>query len=48
MRSDRQSLLAQWELPEADALRQEWQISAGMVVEEGIGGAGLFAAGRSK
>jgi len=46
MRSDRQPLLAQWELSEAEALRQEWQMSAGMVVEEGVAGAGRFAADR--
>ena len=48
MRSDRQSLLAQWGLSEADALRQEWRMSAGMVAEEGISGAGRFAAGSSE
>jgi len=46
MRSDRQSLLAQWELSEADALRQEWQISAGIVAQEGISGAGKFKSQR--
>ena len=48
MRSDRQSLLAQWELSEADALRQEWQISAGVVAKEGVAGAGRFATGKRK
>ena len=48
MRSDRRSLLAQWELSESDALRQEWQISAEMVVEEGISGAGRFTASRKE
>lgn len=48
MRSDRRSLLAQWQLAEADALRQEWAISAGIVAAEGISGAGRFADSRRK
>ena len=48
LRSDRQSVLTQWELSEGDALRREWQISSRVVTEEGISGAGQFAAGRSK
>ena len=46
MRCDRQSLLSQWGLSEADALRQEWGNSAEMVAEEGISGAGRFAMSR--
>jgi enoyl-CoA hydratase len=48
LRRDRRSLLAQWELSEADALRQEWEMSAGIVVKEGISGAGRFADSRRK
>lgn len=48
LRADRASALAQWDLPLQDALRNEWRTSAGMAIEEGIAGAGRFAAGKGR
>ncbi|MCZ0737075.1 crotonase/enoyl-CoA hydratase family protein [Phreatobacter sp. AB_2022a] len=48
MRADRASTYAQWDMPIADALRNEWRISAPMVAAEGVAGAGRFAAGKGR
>ena len=48
MRRDRQSVLSQHGLSEADALRQEWQNSRDAVLEEGVAGAGRFKDGTGR
>jgi enoyl-CoA hydratase len=48
LRRDRQSLLSQHGLSEADALRQEWQVSRDAVLEEGVAGAGRFKEGAGR
>lgn len=48
LRADRASLRAQAGLPEAEALRREWEISAGTVARAGQAGAARFAAGRGR
>ncbi len=48
MRADRQSVYAQEGLSELDGLRSEWQISAAMVMQEGVAGAMRFSAGKGR
>ena len=48
MRADRRSVFLQEGLPEAEALRGEWQNSSGVFVQEGAAGAARFAAGRGR
>jgi enoyl-CoA hydratase len=48
MLTDRQSAYAQWDLPLADALRQEGRHGTPMVFAEGVAGAGKFAAGSGR
>jgi enoyl-CoA hydratase len=48
MRADRASARAQAGLPERAALRQEWQMSKGMVAAEGAKGAARFASGKGR
>ncbi len=48
LRADRASALAQWDMPLQDALRNEWRTSASMAIEEGVAGAGRFAAGKGR
>ena len=48
LRADRASALAQWDLPLPDALRNEWRHSSAMAIEEGVAGAGRFAAGKGR
>lgn len=48
MRADRASAYAQWDLPIAAALRNEWHGSAPLVAAEGVTGAARFAAGKGR
>jgi enoyl-CoA hydratase len=48
MRADRQSAYAQWDLPMAEALRQEGVHGVPIVVAEGEAGAARFAAGAGR
>ncbi len=48
VRADRRSVWLQEGLCERDALRAEWQNSAGVVASEGAAGAARFAAGRGR
>ena len=48
MRADRASVRAQAGLSERAALRQEWEISNGMVAAEGAKGAARFASGKGR
>lgn len=47
MRADRQSAYAQWDLPLAQALRQEWERGRECIAE-GLQGAAQFAGGRGR
>ena len=48
LRADRASAIAQWELPLADALAREGAQGFAVVAEEGLAGAGRFAAGAGR
>ncbi|MGD9601049.1 MAG: crotonase/enoyl-CoA hydratase family protein [Gammaproteobacteria bacterium] len=48
LRADRRSVYAQHGLPEREALRSEWAISAPLVAAEGVAGARRFDAGRGR
>jgi enoyl-CoA hydratase len=48
MKSDRESALAQWSLPMADALRAEARLGARPLAAEAANGAGRFAAGAGR
>ena len=48
MRSDRRSAIASHGLSVRDGLRQEWELSRGMVAAEGIEGARRFASGKGR
>jgi len=48
MRADRRSAYAQWELPLADALKQEGAWGTPIVAAEGVQGAAKFAAGAGR
>jgi enoyl-CoA hydratase len=48
MRADRAAAHAQWDLPLADALRQEGAGGFSVVAAEGLGGAARFAAGAGR
>jgi enoyl-CoA hydratase len=48
LRADRASVLSQHGLAEADALRNEWRNSAGLVAAEGVAGAGRFSSGKGR
>ncbi len=48
LRADRRSVLLQEGLPEADALRSEWDCSSGVFEREGAAGAARFSAGQGR
>jgi len=48
LRADRASAFAQWDLPLADALRQEGAAGYAVVAAEGLAGAARFAAGAGR
>ncbi|MEI8144047.1 MAG: crotonase/enoyl-CoA hydratase family protein [Alphaproteobacteria bacterium] len=48
MKADRRSAYEQWDLSLEEALRNEWQTSSRMAIDEGIAGAARFAAGKGR
>ena len=48
LQSDRRSVLEQWTLPEAEALRNELAYGVASLEAEGVGGAGRFASGAGR
>jgi enoyl-CoA hydratase len=48
VRADRRSAVAQHGMPVMEALRQEWEMSVGVIETEGAAGAARFASGKGR